>query len=252
MYFFKKKKIIFFLFILNSNSIFGLKNEDICSLVEKECQGRYNANHKYHVICDFKKCPISHSNRCGNEAKCTTSRKDCDEYLMLKSYKFQSKSFKSNQEIMLKSKMYLFGLLESTVQNCTKSEYKWSSRDVCSLFGNNCYQKEKIDSTKSNWFKIILQKNYNLKKVECKCTSNNHSYHCGKYYCSINKRGFISFLALLNINLNLFLFKLLKACDLFSFRDLIQPKALKTWNIKKCHENQIIFERNIMDKHFLY
>ena len=49
----------FFLFILNSNSIFGLKNEDICSLVEKECQGRYNANHKYHVICDFKKLTSS-------------------------------------------------------------------------------------------------------------------------------------------------------------------------------------------------
>ena len=154
--------------------------------------------HRYEVACHYQKCPNHFHIQCGNlvgHIKCASNKKECDEYRMLKKYLNISqygKEMPVELKLMLKSRQKKFEHFKKHIHNCTRSEYKWKAGDMC-LAGSDCYQKEFVlclaaSNSEFSWFKKISHKNFELKRVECPC-GGQHTYQCGKDYCSINKRG---------------------------------------------------------------
>ena len=86
--------------------------------------------------------------------------------------------------------------------------------------GQNCFRKEEIPS-KLNNFKFNSYRKHNIIKIDCPCHAN-HTYHCGKSYCAVNKR----------------------TCDLFN-NISIEETFSKSKLIKDCNIDFIIIEKDL-------
>lgn len=65
---------------------------------------------------------------------------------------------------------------KAKVKNCSTGNYELKANDFC-LNGKNCYMENTIWTGK----RIAKQK----KSIVCPC-KGSYSFHCGKYFCTIN------------------------------------------------------------------
>jgi len=142
----KKKTLIILLLSLHLS--FCLKQNDFCSIKQKEykCQGIF-------------------IHKCGTDL-CAKNKTDCFEYIQknLNSKQLLGKQAKINN-LKEKNKMALF---KKNIKQC---DYKFRVDDFC-LSVKHCTET-KISPTSLGYKKIFF-------KVICKCPSKQ-SYRCGKY-----------------------------------------------------------------------
>jgi len=169
----------------------GLKLNDFCNMMDKECVGQYDFNYKYSVVCTLKTCAMPYTLACGRD-KCARSEMQCENYLNINRF-FSSISFKDillNMNPTQKTDMVKmanqFKSFKRNIQNCkTTTVYEWNPESVC-LRGYSCYQKTPSKTT----FDLITMfslKDYEFTRRMCPCMSLYLNYECkvdDSYYCT--------------------------------------------------------------------
>ena len=166
--------LLFVLMLLQQQKInvFGIKENQFCNIVEKECKGSM-ARNRYEIICEYAKCSQPFIYRCGSH-KCVVGQKECQEYLKMNRYS-NSVTFKTNVKLMSQKAIDTiasfdeeFFRFKKKIKNCTQSVYNWESIDIC-LVERNCFQKAEIPGNFNFISKIFSTSKYILKRVNCPC-----------------------------------------------------------------------------------
>lgn len=178
------------------NSTTSLNTLDLCTLVEKDCVGKYNnpAN-SYQVICKYDKCQPPYVYTCGDD-KCTRSKKTCYEYSEMNQV-FSSNLYKAltgytffGKDSIVERKKYLnqFITFKKNINNCTKTAQTWKASMVCLNNQKTCKKLSislKMGLLLHNYLEVEKPSKAALK---CPCPSS-HSYICGLNHCAVSKRA---------------------------------------------------------------
>jgi hypothetical protein len=194
---FKKEYFLIFL-LFNIKSIVNIKSSDLCFSSNKFCK------QKCEQICLGK-----HVYQCGSD-RCSLNKQICDEHqTMLKTL---GQSFNSIKYKIEKEKFLHFN---NAIKKCPHIEYVFNLNETC-VNGMNCYEK------KESLFRSDLI--FSIKKIDCPCRGE-HSYQCGKNFCTLHNKACIA----------------LKQ-SLFSNND-IDAITFDTRNFKKCNNNLVVIKK---------
>ena len=186
------KSILFHLFA--ARTVCDFKSTSFCSLIEKECVGSYDSELNYKEICKHVKCQTPYTHQCGVD-KCAKSQQECKDLLNVNRY-FSSITFKNTIRNALffnerlKHNMFNVRSYKNRILNCTKSQYKRKTSDVC-VSGKNCFVNAKSTAKFSLPIFISYTKNA-LKNSKCIC-EGKHTYQCGQDHCSVSKQACVVF-----------------------------------------------------------
>ena len=182
-------KIYILLFITARAVYCSFKAASFCNLVEKECVGSYSYDSRiiHKAACTNVKCQPPYAHQCGVD-RCAKSGQECTDFLEVNQF-LGSILFKSSLQNtffnvnLLKQNKLKFQSFQKEIKNCTRSQYKWKSSDVC-VSGKMCFLNEKL----TNFFIFFTNRKYALQKINCIC-DGTHTYQCGQDNCSINKQA---------------------------------------------------------------
>lgn len=179
-----------YLLLINSNNLIKvntLSSNIACNIVDNiECTGKYDTNHNYKEVCEKVKCIGKYGYQC-TETQCTFDKTACEIFNKAKA---SLRSFKNLR--IYNNQLIRYQEMIRNIENCPTYQYQFHLSDVCRN-GLNCFQKQT--------FRLRKKKIDIYKKTECPC-GGNHTYHCGRNYCSVNKTACESFTRSNQTNLN--------------------------------------------------